>query len=282
VAGFGVLMDFAFLAAWLVDELIITPFFQRIQRWLAAGYKAALQAQIDKAFADEVVPKIWQTANCSRDALRRFEAAGRKPYANVKFRVLFEDKTALIDRVLREGGPESIFDLRFLKLRVDSVEVSDKEEPRSSGELVESKEEGHDGPVYERSYTVSGAAPTLAEVEAKYGTQPPSAFDCMCFIATACCGSAYAPEVVALRRFRDRSLARSPLGTAFIRLYYNLSPGPAGWLTRHPRFARLVRATIVGPLAAIATHRHPYEFVVELRAAVRALEPSATIQRNRL
>jgi hypothetical protein len=48
-----------------------------------------------------------------------------------------------------------------------------------------------------------------------------------CYVATAVYGSPSAPEVEALRRFRDRTLMECAPGRAFVRLYYALSPGLA-------------------------------------------------------
>ena len=62
-----------------------------------------------------------------------------------------------------------------------------------------------------------------------------------CFIASAVYGSADAPEVVALRHFRDNSLRRLWLGRVFIKAYYNLSPPAARFIARHPRVSSQVR-----------------------------------------
>ena len=45
-----------------------------------------------------------------------------------------------------------------------------------------------------------------------------------CFVATAVYGDYDAPQVLSLRRFRDRTLARSAPGRAFIALYYRAGP----------------------------------------------------------
>lgn len=45
-----------------------------------------------------------------------------------------------------------------------------------------------------------------------------------CFIATVAFGSPFAPEVVALRRFRDNILIPSLLGRTFVRAYYVVAP----------------------------------------------------------
>ena len=46
-----------------------------------------------------------------------------------------------------------------------------------------------------------------------------------CYIATCVYGSYEAPQVMTLRRFRDRWLAKRPAGRAFIKAYYAISPG---------------------------------------------------------
>src|SRR5262249_36035766 len=45
-----------------------------------------------------------------------------------------------------------------------------------------------------------------------------------CFVATAAFGSEMEPDVLALRRFRDRKLTPHPLGRALVSLYYAASP----------------------------------------------------------
>lgn len=80
-----------------------------------------------------------------------------------------------------------------------------------------------------------------------------------CFIATAAWGSPLEPHVQALRDFRDRVLAQSAPGRAFIRFYYRQSPPIAAVIARHPslRFATRVVLTpfvlaVVYPLRALA------------------------------
>jgi hypothetical protein len=65
-----------------------------------------------------------------------------------------------------------------------------------------------------------------------------------CFIATAAYGDADAPEVEALRRFRDRRLLTSRPGAAFVRLYYRLSPPFARLIARKPRLRAAVKKTL--------------------------------------
>ncbi len=56
------------------------------------------------------------------------------------------------------------------------------------------------------------------------GENPSGATSGGCYIATAVYGSYDCPQVWTLRRYRDETLARSPMGRAFIRLYYAISP----------------------------------------------------------
>jgi cold shock CspA family protein/predicted RNA-binding Zn-ribbon protein involved in translation (DUF1610 family) len=65
--------------------------------------------------------------------------------------------------------------------------------------------------------------------------------DSSCFIATAVYGDVYAPEVIALRRFRDETLEPNTLGRLFIALYYRLSPPIARFLSRHRVLSAFVR-----------------------------------------
>ena len=65
-----------------------------------------------------------------------------------------------------------------------------------------------------------------------------------CFIATAAYGSADAPEVEQLRRFRDKHLLTSPFGAAFVRAYYRVSPPIARLIARKPRLRTAIRKTL--------------------------------------
>ena len=60
-------------------------------------------------------------------------------------------------------------------------------------------------------------------------SQLPSKANEGCYIATACYGSYYAPEVIVFRRYRDLILKRTFLGNILVKVYYLLSPS----LTRH-------------------------------------------------
>lgn len=72
-----------------------------------------------------------------------------------------------------------------------------------------------------------------------------------CFIATACAGDAMAPDVVALRSFRDNVLIRRAVGRAFVRVYNRYSPPIAIAIGRYPLLRRVVRACCITPLARV-------------------------------
>lgn len=70
-----------------------------------------------------------------------------------------------------------------------------------------------------------------------------------CFIATAVYGDVDAPEVVALRRFRDETLMPKKYGRIFVKYYYRYSPKIAENLKGYPRVMALIRACL-NPLAS--------------------------------
>jgi cold shock CspA family protein len=67
-----------------------------------------------------------------------------------------------------------------------------------------------------------------------------------CFIATAVYGDTLAPEVQALRLFRDQVLMPHMLGRAFVKTYYTISPPIARFLKTRPALATPVRRLLDG------------------------------------
>lgn len=74
--------------------------------------------------------------------------------------------------------------------------------------------------------------------------------DKRCFIATAAMDDVDAPEVEALRAFRDRVLIPLVAGRLFVRAYYLCSPPAASFISRHRALRLAVRRYLVIPLAA--------------------------------
>jgi hypothetical protein len=77
-----------------------------------------------------------------------------------------------------------------------------------------------------------------------------------CFIATAAYGYYTAPQVQALRDFRDRFLLTNGPGRAFVGWYYHTSPPVADLIRAHPAARTTVRVALypVVQFAALATH----------------------------
>jgi hypothetical protein len=65
-----------------------------------------------------------------------------------------------------------------------------------------------------------------------------------CFIATAIYGHHNAPQVLALRYFRDTKLMKSFLGKTFVTIYYRFSPPIAEFLKGSPYFSKIVRFSL--------------------------------------
>lgn len=65
-----------------------------------------------------------------------------------------------------------------------------------------------------------------------------------CFIATAVYGSVDAPQVVVLRRFRDRHLMPTFWGRWLVWAYYRWSPPLARWVAARPRRRRVARVVL--------------------------------------
>jgi Right handed beta helix region/Fibronectin type III domain len=70
-----------------------------------------------------------------------------------------------------------------------------------------------------------------------------------CFIATASYGYYSAPQVQALREFRNRYLLTNKAGNAFVEWYYRVSPAAADFLNSHPGYKPVVRAALFPAVA---------------------------------
>jgi len=72
-----------------------------------------------------------------------------------------------------------------------------------------------------------------------------------CFIATAACGSADAPDVETLRRFRDDALTQYYMGRGLVRMYERVSPPIAAMIAPRPALRWTVCRLIIHPLARL-------------------------------
>ena len=65
-----------------------------------------------------------------------------------------------------------------------------------------------------------------------------------CFIATSAFEEPFAPEVIALKNFRDQKLKTNKYGRKFIMIYYKFSPAIACHLDKHKYLKPSVRAIL--------------------------------------
>jgi hypothetical protein len=84
-----------------------------------------------------------------------------------------------------------------------------------------------------------------------------------CFIATAAYGHYSAPQVQALRDFRDRFLLTNRPGRAFVAWYYTYGPVAAEWLNAHPGYKPVVRAALLPAVGfSILLTKSPYTLMI--------------------
>jgi hypothetical protein len=91
------------------------------------------------------------------------------------------------------------------------------------------------------SATSSAAIHDFPEAIASYPNLPNKG----CFIATAAYGHYSAPQVQALREFRDRYLMPTAFGRAFVRWYYEYGPAGAKFINVHPWLKPVVRIALM-------------------------------------
>jgi len=77
-----------------------------------------------------------------------------------------------------------------------------------------------------------------------------------CFIATAAYGSSLDNHVDTLRGFRDQYLETNPIGSAFVSLYYKVSPPMANFIEKHPTFKPIVRVALLPAVAMSSLALH--------------------------
>src|SRR5262249_34550203 len=92
----------------------------------------------------------------------------------------------------------------------------------------------------------AGDCMKVSELRTVTVTTPKQAFATIegCFIATAAYGSDMEPDVMALRRFRDRYLVPDSLGRALVKLYYGISPPLARAIRPHEGLRASVRSLL--------------------------------------
>jgi hypothetical protein len=89
-----------------------------------------------------------------------------------------------------------------------------------------------------------------------------------CFIATAAFGSYLAPEVMALREFRDRYLLTNGPGQAFVDWYYHVSPSVAAFISEHDSFKIAVRWGLTPIVYAVTYPAAAFLLIVSIPLAI--------------
>ena len=84
----------------------------------------------------------------------------------------------------------------------------------------------------------------IAGANSKRATAPADKSSGACYIATAVYGSYDCTEVLALRRFRDKTLAATAPGRRLIKMYYFASPCLAARVSRSSRTSRIFRSIL--------------------------------------
>lgn len=91
---------------------------------------------------------------------------------------------------------------------------------------------------------------TLVEIQKLIYPQSNPSNNSGCFIATACYGNYNAPEVIALRQFRDEKLLNTFFGIVFVKLYYSVSPFFAQLISKSDLQKKWVRQYFLEPIIA--------------------------------
>ena len=100
-----------------------------------------------------------------------------------------------------------------------------------------------------------------------------------CFIATAAYGSPLDSHVDTLRSFRDNYLETNPLGSAFVSLYYKVSPPMADFIDKHPALKPIVRVALIPAVAmsSIALSTTPLQKLLIMLALLASLSTAIAL-----
>jgi hypothetical protein len=253
----------------LVVQLIILPKLNKMMAELEESRRQKIQDDIQKHFDAQVAREMNRlTKICYLKIIREMEAAGKQPYLHVEVMIALEDTSNRI-QWFDETPPESFFDLEVDNVRFIDAELAEEPMEPEAGEMTRCENCGTFGrdktfftnnPLWEQSLKFSIEAPTSEELVAEFGEESdkdPGACQTAkgCFIATACYGSLYAPEVTILRQFRDEHLLTNIAGRAFVKLYYFISPPIARYLERHEVAKRIVRGMLIAPLVYVVREK---------------------------
>ena len=155
-----------------------------------------------------------------------------------------ESMVPAVQRVYRTKGIKGIDAMAMKTVNVDYddslLTITDVDRIMSSAGLPVSRTSS------ESSTAMQGTGPKPTETK-KAG----------CFIVTAACGDAFAPEVIELSVFRDNFLYGKRIGHGFIWLYYLISPPVADVIARSKVLRRGAMALVVRPAVLLVQKIQP-------------------------
>jgi ribosomal protein L7/L12 len=191
--------------------------------------ESEIQILLSKGKKVEAVKLVKDAMNCglkdAKDFVDGFGRVGVKPLD-----IIPADMEAELLSFIRQGRK-----IDAVKLYKDKTGAGLEECVNYINSLIDKQPLMNSGPAVKSRET------QLADIVKQQELKPKSG----CFIATACYGDYAAPEVLVLRVFRDEQLMTSVLGSAFVRLYYAVSPFLARQLDRSERGKYLVRTYLL-------------------------------------
>jgi hypothetical protein len=174
-----------------------------------------------------------------------------------------EGHTTFVEYVMRTMTPDERARMRDIALNagisldkmMHEMVIKSSAAKADIDEIIRSAERlkgvSHRGKICSSHSTASGTTNVViltaspAAVRAAMG--PVS--DRRCFVATACYEDCDHPDVMVLRRFRDRALLVSPGGRAFVKAYYKIGRKMADWMKPLPGLRRAIRTMVLEPIA---------------------------------
>ena len=113
--------------------------------------------------------------------------------------------------------------------------------------------------IHELNYIINNFSQDDLYIQArqmKDALETPTQSSGPCFIATAAFGTPLAEEVIVLSNFRDSILLQSKGGSAFVALYYRVSPPLANYIAGHPVLRTAIRRLILAPVIFVVRRLH--------------------------